>query len=263
MNRPNGKWRVQVKYRSRDVADRTFDRRGDAVRWETEQKRLLHSGSSSPRLPVRSLCGRGPRSSARHARDSSRFGRGSRMRARCGSTCRWRSATGRSRRPPPWSSDSSWTWRCPDPCGRRLASEPRCERCSARPTNTSSAGVTSLNWCPCRTPTQGRGRSSRSTRSQFAALLDVVVTQRRLSPGGADITLGADGCGHRAGHQERPIRSCCKSQLPAVATMLREGGDRRLRGLPRGELAQGVEDHPVGAVEQRGQAPNRRCGHLP
>ena len=40
IKRPNGKWRVQVKYRSRVVADRTFDRRGDAARWEVEQKRL-------------------------------------------------------------------------------------------------------------------------------------------------------------------------------------------------------------------------------
>lgn len=44
IKRPSGKWRVQVKYRSRVVADRTFERRGDAVRWEIEQKRLLHSG---------------------------------------------------------------------------------------------------------------------------------------------------------------------------------------------------------------------------
>ncbi|GAB3055153.1 site-specific integrase [Intrasporangium mesophilum] len=42
--RPNGKWRVQVKHRGRVVADRTFERRGDAIRWEMEQKRLLLSG---------------------------------------------------------------------------------------------------------------------------------------------------------------------------------------------------------------------------
>ena len=59
IKRPNGKWRVQVKYRSRVVADRTFDRRGDAVRWEVEQKRLLHSGEfvapAAGRITVREL----------------------------------------------------------------------------------------------------------------------------------------------------------------------------------------------------------------
>lgn len=59
IKRPNGKWRVQVKYKSRVVADRTFDRRGDAVRWETEQKRLLHSGEfvapAAGRVTVREL----------------------------------------------------------------------------------------------------------------------------------------------------------------------------------------------------------------
>jgi integrase len=44
LKRPNGKWRVKVKFRGVIVADRTFDRRGDAVRWEMEQKRLLQSG---------------------------------------------------------------------------------------------------------------------------------------------------------------------------------------------------------------------------
>lgn len=59
VKRPNGKWRVQVKYKSRVVADRTFDRRGDAVRWEIEQKRLLHSGEfvapAAGRITVREL----------------------------------------------------------------------------------------------------------------------------------------------------------------------------------------------------------------
>jgi len=59
IKRPSGNWRVQVKYRSRVVADRTFDRRGDAVRWETEQKRLLHSGEfvapAAGRITVREL----------------------------------------------------------------------------------------------------------------------------------------------------------------------------------------------------------------
>lgn len=44
LKRPNGKWRVRAKFRGVIVADRTFDRRGDAVRWEMEQKRLLQSG---------------------------------------------------------------------------------------------------------------------------------------------------------------------------------------------------------------------------
>ncbi len=42
--RSNGKWRAKVKFRGVIVADRTFERRGDAVRWEMEQKRLLQSG---------------------------------------------------------------------------------------------------------------------------------------------------------------------------------------------------------------------------
>ena len=51
------------------------------------------------------------------------------------------------------------------------------------------AAVARRDWCRCRTPTRGRGRSLRSTPSRVAALLDVVDTQRELSPGGADITL--------------------------------------------------------------------------
>jgi len=43
-----GRFRVRVKYRSVVVADRTFDRRGEAVRWETEQKRLLDDGDFIP-----------------------------------------------------------------------------------------------------------------------------------------------------------------------------------------------------------------------
>ena len=41
---PYGTWRVKVKYRGVVVADKTFDRKGDALRWELEQKRLLQSG---------------------------------------------------------------------------------------------------------------------------------------------------------------------------------------------------------------------------
>ena len=41
---PYGTWRVKVKYRGVVVADKTFDRKGDALRWEMEQKRLLQSG---------------------------------------------------------------------------------------------------------------------------------------------------------------------------------------------------------------------------
>ena len=44
----SGKFRVKVKYRGVIVADRTFERRGEAVRWETEQKRLLHDGDFIP-----------------------------------------------------------------------------------------------------------------------------------------------------------------------------------------------------------------------
>ena len=59
LKRPNGKWRVQVKHRGRVVADRTFVRRGDAVRWEMEQKRLLLSGEfvspSAGRITVAEL----------------------------------------------------------------------------------------------------------------------------------------------------------------------------------------------------------------
>ena len=46
---PYGTWRAKVKFRSVVVADRTFERKGDAVRWETEQKRLLTPASSSRR----------------------------------------------------------------------------------------------------------------------------------------------------------------------------------------------------------------------
>ncbi|MEO7000063.1 MAG: tyrosine-type recombinase/integrase [Terracoccus sp.] len=39
-----GTWRAKVKFRGVVVADRTFDRKGDAARWEGEQKRLLVAG---------------------------------------------------------------------------------------------------------------------------------------------------------------------------------------------------------------------------
>lgn len=39
-----GRWRVQVKHRGRVVIDRTFERKGDATRFETEQKRRLVDG---------------------------------------------------------------------------------------------------------------------------------------------------------------------------------------------------------------------------
>ncbi len=45
---PYGTWRVKVKFRSVVVADRTFERKGDAQRWEMEQKRLLQSGEYVP-----------------------------------------------------------------------------------------------------------------------------------------------------------------------------------------------------------------------
>jgi integrase len=59
LKRPNGKWRVKVKYRGVIVADRTFERRGDAVRWEMEHKRLLLSGEfvspAAGRITIREL----------------------------------------------------------------------------------------------------------------------------------------------------------------------------------------------------------------
>ena len=41
---PYGTRRVQVKHRGVVVADAAFQRKGDAIRWELEQKRLLLSG---------------------------------------------------------------------------------------------------------------------------------------------------------------------------------------------------------------------------
>lgn len=56
---PAGTWRVQVKFRGVVVGDRTFKLKGDAVRWETEQKRLLMSGEfvspTAGRMTVREL----------------------------------------------------------------------------------------------------------------------------------------------------------------------------------------------------------------
>ncbi|MDO5699719.1 MAG: site-specific integrase [Dermatophilus congolensis] len=56
---PGGRWRVQVKNRGVVVADQTFDRRGDASRWETEQKRRLIVGDFVPpsagKITVRDL----------------------------------------------------------------------------------------------------------------------------------------------------------------------------------------------------------------
>ena len=39
-----GTWRVRVKSRGEVIASKTFKRRGDALTWEAEQKRLLQSG---------------------------------------------------------------------------------------------------------------------------------------------------------------------------------------------------------------------------
>lgn len=56
---PYGSWRVQVKHRGVVVADRSFQRKGDAIRWEMEQKRLLLSGEfvapSAGRITVAEL----------------------------------------------------------------------------------------------------------------------------------------------------------------------------------------------------------------
>lgn len=52
-----GRFRVKVRYRGIIVADRTFERRGEAVRWETEQKRLLHDGDFIPPSAGRATVG--------------------------------------------------------------------------------------------------------------------------------------------------------------------------------------------------------------
>lgn len=58
---PYGTWRVKVKFRGVVVADRTFRRKGDALRWETEQQRLLNSGEfvspAAGRITVAELAG--------------------------------------------------------------------------------------------------------------------------------------------------------------------------------------------------------------
>lgn len=45
---PGGRYRLKVKFRGVIVADRTFDRRIEAVQWETEQKRRLPQGDFVP-----------------------------------------------------------------------------------------------------------------------------------------------------------------------------------------------------------------------
>lgn len=54
-----GAWRVRVKFRGVVVADRTFDRKGDATRWEADQKRRLMDGDfvspAAGRMTVREL----------------------------------------------------------------------------------------------------------------------------------------------------------------------------------------------------------------
>jgi integrase len=53
---PNGRWRVRVKHAGRVVADRTFDRKGDAQAWESDQKRHLSLGDFiSPKAGEESL----------------------------------------------------------------------------------------------------------------------------------------------------------------------------------------------------------------
>src|SRR5699024_3413187 len=55
----SGRWRVRVRYRGNVVADRTFDRKADASRWEAEQKRLLAAGDfidpSAGRITIKEL----------------------------------------------------------------------------------------------------------------------------------------------------------------------------------------------------------------
>lgn len=54
-----GAWRVRVKYRGVVVADQTFARKGDATRWEADQRRHLMDGDfvspAAGRMTVREL----------------------------------------------------------------------------------------------------------------------------------------------------------------------------------------------------------------
>lgn len=55
----HGAWRVRVKFRGAVVADKTFTRKGDAVRWENDQKRRLIDGDfispAAGRMTIREL----------------------------------------------------------------------------------------------------------------------------------------------------------------------------------------------------------------
>lgn len=68
IGRNGAKWRVRVKHRGVVVADRSFERKGDAVTWEAEQKRLLLMGEFVPpaagKITVAELAGEFERSRA-------------------------------------------------------------------------------------------------------------------------------------------------------------------------------------------------------
>lgn len=190
IKRPNGKWRVQVKYRSRVVADRTFDRRGDAVRWEVEQKRLLHSGEfvapAAGRITVRELA------------DEFREARKGQVSVRA------------------WESDESALrvhivpafGKFPissvtPPLVERFLVDlavSRSGRTAARvrttlrglfryAVKTRRLQVSPAELVPLPHPDSRTGKVVDVDPFTVAALLDVVDTQRELSPGGADITL--------------------------------------------------------------------------
>lgn len=54
-----GAWRVRVKFRGVVVADQTFARKGEATRWEADQRRHLMDGDfvspAAGRMTVREL----------------------------------------------------------------------------------------------------------------------------------------------------------------------------------------------------------------
>jgi hypothetical protein len=82
----NGRWRVRVKYQGRVVADRTFDRRTDATRWEAEQRRQLEHGDwvdpNRAKLTVAELVP----AWLEHRRRTVASGRGRATSRRCNST---------------------------------------------------------------------------------------------------------------------------------------------------------------------------------
>ncbi len=73
-------------------------------------------------------------------------------------------------------------------------------------------------------------------------------------------TIFAQPTGKLVREQVEVVAVMLEPQLPAGRDAAqREGGDHRVRRLPRGPLAQDLVDQPVGTVEPRGQAQDR-CG---